>query len=292
MPKATKINNRLYVQLPAELITALGITEGEELEFFMHNDRSFVVAKKKDLLNLLEGTAKPQPQSGKMRADQPAIMDQESLNVLKKLDTLRYGERTKERAESLLTEAEKKVLQRLVSGKVVELYRKDPKEQFRYSIPRDIYNTFLFGKRDYPQRQQPVQPAVQKPAPAPQQEKKRWDESFGQGYLSAIETDGYLVLRTESDASAASSELEESIKRGMIVGTRAFDKKFYICMKGFVIKNAPRITKIFKSGGAVPLATLSESLKMEPDAIRAILYIMAESGEVSEVRKDIFRLVT
>ena len=219
-------------------------------------------------------------------------MDHESLNVLKKLDTLRYGERTKERVESLLTDAEKKVLQRLVSGKVVELYRKDPKEQFKYSIPRDIYNTFLFGKRDYPQRQQTAQPAAPKPAPTIQQEKKRWDESFGQGYLNAIETDGYLVLRTESDASAASSELEASIKRGLIVGTRAFDKKFYICMKGFVVKNAPRITRILESGGAIPLASISESLKIEPDAIRAILYIMAESGEVSEVRKDMFRLVT
>lgn len=293
MPKATKINNRLYVQLPAELINALGITDGEELEFFRHNDRSFVVAKKKELLNLLEGTSKAQQiPPGKRQSDQSAIMDHESLDVLKKLDTLRYGERTKERVDQLLTDAEKKVLQRLVSGKVVELYRKDPKEQFKYSIPRDIYNTFLFGKRDYPQRQQAVQPVAQKPAPAVQQEKKRWDESFGQGYLNAIETDGYLVLRTESDASAASSELEESIKRGLIVGTRAFDKKFYICMKGFVVKNAPRITKLLESGGAVPLTSLSESLKMEPDAIRAILYIMAESGEVSEVRKDIFRLVT
>ncbi len=289
MPKATRINNKLFVQLPAELINALSIAEGEELEFFRHNDRSFVVAKKKDLLNLLEGTAKSQqPQQGRKQQEQAAIMDQASLDVLKKLDTLRYGERTKERVESLLNDSEKRVLQKLVAGKVVELYRKDPKDPFKYSIPRDIYNTFLFGKRDYPQKQQ--QPVAQKPAPV-QQEKKRWDESYGQGYLNAIETEGYLVLRTESDASAASAELEESIKRGLIVGTRAFDKKFYICMKGFVIKNAPRITKALGSGSVIPISTLSESLKMEPDAIRAILYIMAESGEVTEVRKDMFRMV-
>ena len=72
--------------------------------------------------------AKPQPQS--QEANTAAVsanrleLTNSELGVLKKLDTLRYNERTRESVKKLLNDEENRTLQDLLKRKIVTLFKK------------------------------------------------------------------------------------------------------------------------------------------------------------------------
>ena len=109
-------------------------------------------------------------------------------------------------------------------------------------------------------------------------------------YVEQLETAGYLVLSNEADASALSASLEDSIKRGAVLGTRAFNRKFYVVMRSFMTRNAPKVMRVLDKK-SVGISDIAEACGIDEDAARAILYMMSESGEISEVKRDVFRLV-
>jgi antitoxin component of MazEF toxin-antitoxin module len=289
MPKVKKSNNSLFVAIPPSMAAELSIKEGDDLDFIKQSDRSFVVAKKADLLKLLEGQLeRPEQGSQRVSYSRAQQIGESELELLKKLDTLRYNERTKEKVDSMLDADEKALLRALVERKFVGLFRKEAKEPYRYSIAKAVYDKFLYrkGKIDaaQPQSSEP------KPRPLNRAAAKRWDEPSGPAdYMAELETNGYIVLKSEADAASASAALEDSIKHGLVVGTRAFDKKFYIGLKGFINRNAPKIMKAL-DGRSAKADEIADELHMNYDGVKTVLSILAESGDVTEVRRDIFRL--
>ncbi len=275
------------------MTNALGLKEGDEIDFLKSGDRQFILAKKSDLVALLTG----QPQKAQAAASAPPQrpappITQEELAVLRKLDTIRYGERTKTKLKSAFNAGERKVIVELIKKKYVEPFKKAGETEFKYGISKRIYNAYLFGKREG------AKPAAQAPAPAappPQQpqQPKRWERQITQGpggYLNALEANGFLVVENQAEASTISAELEESIRRGLVIGTRAFNKKYYITLKSFVNKNAMKIVDALGSK-ATKVSDVSKATGIDEEGIRAILYMMAEQGEVTETRKDIFKVV-
>jgi antitoxin component of MazEF toxin-antitoxin module len=286
MPKVRKYNNALFVSIPQSMADALGIKEGDELEFLKHSDTSLVLAKKNDLLKLLEehrdtamATVQVAPKSE---------IDGGELELLKKLDTLRYNDRTKEKVDAMLDEQEQILLRRLIARKTLTLYRKDSKEPFRYSIPKAVYDKFLYrkGKKEEPQQ---ATSAPIKSKTLDRTAMRKWDDPSNSDYMTDLETNGYVVLKSEADAASASAALEESIKQGLVIGTRAFDKKFYIGLRGFINKNAPKILKAL-DGKSAKAEEIASELGINSEGVKTILYILAESGDVTEVRRDIFRV--
>ncbi|MDE1850979.1 MAG: hypothetical protein KGH54_04280, partial [Candidatus Micrarchaeota archaeon] len=83
--------------------------------------------------------------------------------------------------------------------------------------------------------------------------------------------------------------LEGSIRRGQVLGTRSFNKKFYIILRTFFDRHGPKILKALKDGG-MRVSQIASETGVDEDGIRAILYLLAESGDVSEKRKDFFTL--
>ena len=150
----------------------------------------------------------------------------------------------------------------------------------------------------------------------------RTNEEQLKNYQNFIETNGYLVISSEIEAGDFSKFMEESIRHGYIIGTRAFNKKFYIALKSFVIRISPKIIGIMGSKKmtteeiaehlnisiktveghlAIAMKTLrkslylikiAEHLNIPLDGIRSILYIIAEKGDISEVKTDIFKVVS
>lgn len=289
MPKVKKSNNKFYVLIPPEIIEAVGIKEGEELEFSRKDSGSFVVSRP-------AATAVVRVGAGTGAVE----LNDREIAILMKLDTMRYNERTKEKADALLSAVEKGILAKLVEKKFVTLYRKDQKEPYRYGIAKSIYEKFLMGKRQgvatAPQTKQVAAPVVvqQKP-PERKLDKaavKKWEErSSGEsGYIDELETKGFVVLKNEADAASASAGLEDSIRQGLVVGTRAFDKKFYIGLRGFVNKNGPKIMKALEKGKSMSADEIASEVGIESDGVKTVLYILAESGDVTEVRREIFKL--
>ena len=68
------------------------------------------------------------------------------LALLKKLDTIKYNDRTEAKVSGMLSVDEKKALQSLISKKAVSLFKKE--DASRYSITKSVYDRFLYGKRE------------------------------------------------------------------------------------------------------------------------------------------------
>lgn len=289
MVKIYKYNNKLAIYLPFEVIKELGLTEGEEIDFFKFKERSFLFAKKEDIANLLAGGGGSRPQQAQeQRVErqgwQRPELSQEEVAVLKKLDTLRYNQRTQANVEKLLSAAEKEILKQLLKKRAVSLFRSG-KENL-YSIGKSVYDMFLMRKKlqAQPAMQQAGQHIEEYRASLLKVRGNIEDEN-----IKRLEKDGYIVLQTESEAAVVSAALEESIRHGQVFGTRAFNKKFYIMLRPFLERYTSTVMKELR-GGEKKVPEIAERVKLDENGVRAILYYMAESGDVSEKRRDLFAL--
>jgi bifunctional DNA-binding transcriptional regulator/antitoxin component of YhaV-PrlF toxin-antitoxin module len=296
------------VYIPSDVLSALDIKDGDDVDFFKFSGKSFLFAKKADIVDLLtklqgqnvqvvqaavQANVPKQPAAGSVE------VNAKELAILQKLDTLRYNDRTKDKVDAMLSAEERQTLQGLVRKKFIDLFKKPGDQEYKYSITKNIYNMFLYGKR--PRAASPVAP-VQRPAVAVQppagvykaaepSKSKPWEQKLGSGsaYTSLLESKGFVVLQNEADASNLSAAMEESIRHGLVLGTRAFNKKFYIATRSYINKNTPTLMGALGEKGR-SVEELSKETGIEEDGIRAILYIMSESGEVTEQRRDIFKI--
>ncbi len=108
--------------------------------------------------------------------------------------------------------------------------------------------------------------------------------------IEKLEKDGFIVLSTEAEAAAVSLALEDSVRHGLVLGTRAFNKKFYIILRDFFNNNSGKVLKSLKEGPK-SVDELAKDTGMDGDAIRAMLYLLAEQGDASERRRDVFALI-
>ncbi len=287
MVKIYKYNNKLAIYLPFDVIKELSLSESDEIDFFKYKGNAFLFAKKADIADLLTGT-KSQPQEKAVApAERPpmqqrADLSQDEIAVLKKLDTLRYNQRTQANVEKLLNQAEREIFKSLVKKKAISLFNGV------YGISKDVYNRFLMRKR--PQEQ----PASTRQTIPQNAEERRFGLLKVRGNIDdenikKLEKDGFIVLQTESEAAAVSAALEDSIRHGQVFGTRAFNKKFYIMLRAFLEKYSSPVIKELK-GGEKRVPELAEKTRLDENGVRAILYYMSEIGDVSEKKRDLFRL--
>ena len=292
MSKVYKIKEKLVVYIPFDVSSSLSIKEGDEVDFFKR-DGYFLFAKKSDIANMLAGgdmaqKMQPGPEARPVRgAGMMAAPTDREMDVLRKLDTIRYSSRTREKVDAVLSQDERKVLQELLKKKFVTLFKKQGENEFKYGISKGIYDNFLFGKRGGA-KTQPQQPPGSGEETQPQQ--KKWEQRLDEGnsYLKLLESRGYLVLASQVEAAAASASLEESIRHGMVVGIRAFNKKFYVATRNFIGRSLPKISRMLGQKG-VSVSDISKETGIDEDGVRTVLYIMAEGGDVSEIRRDVFR---
>ncbi len=261
-------NSKYIVYLPDSVMKQLGLREDDDVQFLKYNDSSFLFAK----MASTSGSFKP------------LNLTLGEINVLKKLDTLRYADRTVANVSKLLNEGEKKTLQGLLDKKAVYL----SKAKGSYGIVAAVYDKFLMRKKPGATAQQPgrsrvFEQAPQKPVPPPPKIEKNEN-------VIQLETDGYIVLPTETEASSLSLALEDSIRSGKVLGIRAFNKKFYVVLRAFFDKNSGKVIKELKEGPK-KVDELVKTTGVKEDGIRAMLYLLSEQGDVSERRKDVFTLI-
>ncbi len=274
--KVFKQNNKLAVYLSPEAAKELGIEENDDVDFFKYSDKAFLFMKKSEVANLLAGiTSVPQPviQRG---GDYIGV---EEIAVLKKLDTIRYPQRTLEKINDILNAQEKALLQQLIRKKAVNPFKKGNVEL--YGISKSIYDKFLMRKKP---SQGEASPSVQsKPI-----ERMHIEGPYAP-LIRSLEERGYLVVQTEAEAGGVSLALEDRIRHGKVLGTRSFNKRFYIVTRQFFDQHNPAIIKAMREG-ASKVAEIADKARMPEEGSRAILYLLAENGDVRERRKDSFTL--
>ncbi len=275
-------NGKLVLYLPFDVIGTLKLKEDDEVDFYRMNDRSFLMAKKSDVTSMILGTSKQAaPQIPKLEVAGQYQPSAEELAVLKKIDTIRYENRTQENTMKILNDSEKKVLQRLLAiGALSQFKGKSGKEL--YSIPKNIYDNFLMRKKLQPQAKPAAYNFVRQ---APKHQEPE-DEN-----VAALENNGFLVLQTEAEASRASLLLEQSIRHGQVLGTRSFSKnrEFYILLRSYFDRHAQGILKRLREKDW-RVQDIAKEMGIEEDGARAILYILAENGDVMEKKREIFTI--
>jgi len=285
MVKVFKKDNKYLIYIPYEVVDQLHINQNDDVDFFKFSNTAFLFAKKADVASLLGGM----PSGSKIE------VSPDELTVLKKLDTLRYPSRTESNVNQLLTSDEKKVLNRLIDRKLVVLFNDEKRKEKLFSISKYVYDHFLMRKKA-PEAAQENQEKQEK---AKEMESAMaWGEAeplsvrpnIDNEDVNALEKNGYVVLNTEAEAAALSLAIAESVRQGKVVGVRAFNKKYYIILTSFLEKNSPKIIKELKDGPKT-INELSKTLGLDQEALRGILYVMGEQGDVTENRKDIFALV-
>ncbi len=280
------------------MVSALGLKEGEDLDFLKYGDQTFLVAKKNDIVKLLSKSAGDAPKIEDKRAYSGSMdkiqLSRAEIDVLKKLDTLKYNDRVTSKVNALLDSGEKEILQTLMKKKIALPFKKPGEKESHYSIQKNIYDRFLYRKnRLEGASDAEVQQAKPKPQSAkvmPQRIGKAWEQNLGgsNAYVDVLESKGFVVLNNEADAAMVSEALETSIRQGLVLGTRAFNKKFYIGLRGFINRHASRILKAIDQK-SLNVEDIAKELDLDEDGVRTILYVLSESGDVTEVRKDIFR---
>ena len=279
------------MNLPFDVVNSLGIKEGEEVDFIRYNGKSFLFAKKSDLLSAIEGkpSAEQTAEQPKQSSQEEVVTDKE-LEVLKVLDSIRYAERTKENISKALKPGMVQTLSELQKRKIVNTYEKDD-GVLRYGIAKWVYDKYLYGKRSAGDKQQKERPSEQEKPIAPKAEQpKKWilKLTARDAFTELLESQGYLVIANTPDAERLSSMLEESIRMGLVLGTRAFNRKFYVALRSYINKYASKILGLI-SDKAKPVSEIASEVGTDEDGVRAILYILSESGEVVERRKDSFK---
>lgn len=283
--KVYKSNNKYIVYLPFDVIKQLGIKDDEEVDFVKFKEGAFLFAKKGDIPRL---TAPAAPQALRPPIGPSPRLDvsPEEIAVLKKLDTFRYTDRTTTNVAKVLSDPEKRLLEGLIKKKSVMLF-KDKKESV-YSISKDVYDRFLMRKKAF----MVGAPEPQKPAAGAKHQFIEYKKLAGiqNENIEKLEKEGFIVLSTEAEAAAVSLALEDSVRHGLVLGTRAFNKKFYIILRDFFNDNSGKILKSLKEGPK-SIDELAKATGMDEDAIRAMLYLLAEQGDASERRRDVFALI-
>ena len=289
MPKVYKINNKLAIYIPNEVISALGIIDGEEVDFLKYKDKYFIFAKKSDIADSIlskQETTRPTAKASEGKQISPA-----ELAILKKLDTLRYNQRTKSRVNEMLDSDEKATLQSLLKKRYISLFKKGSDPEPLYGIEKEIYDAFLMRKNVQAQKGKPV------PQANPlQASRTKFDyaasspvgSAAGSEAIEMLQKRGFIVLSSETEAANVSAALEDSIHHGLILGTRAFNKKFYVVTRGYITKNTSALLNIIKQK-SMNVKDIAKETNLDEDGVRAILYILAENGEATELRKDIFK---
>jgi hypothetical protein len=273
--------------LPFDVVNSLKLKEDDEVGFFKADNRSFLFAKNSDIISMLQaglpkGEVLPRPMQ---RESSPAPRQRaqyqpssEELGLLKKLDTVRYESRTQDRISGMLNDNEKMVLQRLIESSTVVKFRgKDGKDH--YSIPKSIYDSFLMRKKPLA-KEEPYNFVVPKTTKLPEDED-----------VAELQSNGYVVLQTEAEASRVSLLLEQSIRHGQVLGTRSFSKnrEFYIMLRSYFDRYAQGILKKLRER-SYRVADIAKELGLSEDGARGILCILAENGDVMEKKREVFQI--
>ena len=274
--------------LPFDVINSLKLKEDDEVGFFKTENRSFLFVKNSDITSMLQGNTRQEepvkPKPAETFAARPSALaapyqpSSEELSVLKKIDTIRYENRTQENTLKILNDSERRIFQRLVqNSSVVPFKGKDGKDH--YSIPKGIYDRFLMRKKPVV-KEEPYNFVVPKAPSEPEDEN-----------MAELQNKGFIVLQTEAEASKVSLLLEQSIRHGQVLGTRSFSKnrEFYILLRSYFDRYAQSILKRLRER-SYRVSEIAKELEISEDGARGILCILAENGDVMEKKKEVFQI--
>lgn len=190
--------------------------------------------------------------------------------VLRLLKTHKIPDLIEGRFERLLSGEELDAFNELRSRGKVEVIKTNPK--FEKGIYREV------REGETPRANLP--PSLTR-APIPDKSAEEY----------SLVQDGFMVLRSDGAAKAASFDLAERIKAGEIKGIKSFDGFYYIIENSLLEKHTPRIISVLREKKMLDIGELSTHSGTPVVLARIALEFAKEEGIVIEKKKNIFAYV-
>ena len=230
-----KIEKGYIVKIPENIAKDAGFKEGEDVDFEV-KENAIVIRKK--------------------------TLTQKEIEILKKINRIKFAERTKGKVASVLSSDELKILDGLLKRQVVLFYEGGKyKGHGVYSISRDYYQYVI----------------------EPKKEKRK---NLIEKYMGKKK---YMIITDVNEAKNVLTQLESEIARGEVVTVRGFDKKFYVATKDVVDDVGSCLIAALESG-ELTLDELAERCGVEKGLCKAVVEILRESGDIIEKRKELYAL--
>lgn len=258
-----KKDGKSYIQLPDEF------SEVEDAELFRLKDGYYLLS-----VSLGKPVAKPdiKPKTG----GGYQIPTDAEKNVLKRLLSIKFQNRTPEYVDRVLSDDEKKVLRELEEKRFINVFRGRKYPDGVYNINDKIYAT-LYGKKTVKQTAKeiakPAVPPVKKETGSP---------------AEILDRRGYTV-GSSKDLKEIIEKNKSAIKSGRIKGLKGFDGRFYIARMDYISRMSPLVIKQLDQEREIN--EIARNLNVEPDAVRTILHLLAEAGDVIEKRKGVYAAI-
>ncbi|MBM3282125.1 MAG: hypothetical protein FJY86_02170 [Candidatus Diapherotrites archaeon] len=107
----------------------------------------------------------------------------------------------------------------------------------------------------------------------------------------SLVNDGFMVLRSDGAAKAASFDLQERIRNGEVKGIKTFDGFYYIVENSLLEKYTGKLVGFLQTKKKEELSALALSQAIPPILARIILEFAKEDGIVIEKQKNLYAYV-
>jgi len=253
-----KVGDNLACILPKGMVEKLKLNAGEEVDFYEIKPGVFTLVKK----DAVEGMLREQIGEVEILGGKKGLSPEE-MELLRKLNSIKFSERIPYNVHKKLDSKERDVLSRLVEDGAVRIYKGGKYSKTGvYDISNDVYSILKNEKQG-------------RTEPTPE---------------AALDKAGYAVIDDAREVERICNNLEKEIRGGNIIGTRGFDKKFYIARRSWLVGASEKVRQVMKKG-AKNVYDLSRELRMDESALRVVLEIMREKGDAIERSKGVYELV-
>ena len=244
-----------YLRLPEEFRKA------EELELFMLRDGYYLLSLPLGAAKKAEGKAAEageepagvgsKPETGSWKQEDARGLTQSENRVLEKLASIRFEKRTSASIREEFSRQEKEALLSLEKKGAVTFIKSKKYPEGVYNIQNDFY-------------------------PAPK--KDAGPEKSASDLERQLFRDGYIILQDSNAAQRLSEVLQK--QKNAITGVKGFDGKYYVVTRAHM-ERVRRVLARWRGEFVDPRA-LGAKFGIHPDAVKAVLKILAEGGEYTE----------
>jgi hypothetical protein len=253
-----RVGDNLACILPKGVVGKLKLQGGEEVDFYEIKPGVFTLVKKETVERMLKDeigeVSLPYEQKG---------LGMEEMELLRKLNEIKFSERIPYNVNKKLSQREKEVLSKLIGSGAMMLYKGGKYAKTGvYEISNDVY-ALLKGEK--PEEREAI----------PEEQ---------------LEKNGYAIVEDAREVEAFCSKFQKEIRSGNIIGTRGFDRRFYVAKKSWFMGIIEKVRQSMKRG-ANNLADISREAKTSEPACAVVLEIMKDKGDAIEKRRGCYGLV-
>ncbi|VVC71654.1 Uncharacterised protein [uncultured archaeon] len=255
-----------------------GIGNGAELELIEVKPGIFSLISPDALSPVARKEEAPVVPPAVLQARPALKVSEEELKLLKKMAAMSMESRT---VKGMGLDGREQMLLNALKGRDLIFFSSKKYPKGVYGLSQEAY---LLATADS-QRHAPLAPVPRAVPP----EKNREQASLS--WEEHLVKYGYVVIENEGEAREASARLEKELREGTVLGTRGFDKKYYVAQKGFYGEWGLKVRKLLKEAGPSGIDAVAGKLSMSEVAARVELELMREQGELIEKKKGLYALV-